>query len=407
MIHSSSHPAPHAGSEDKRTRILIVTRERPGDEIFGLGRAMRHVAEELRRGGVQVELLDAANWSAADAQLEGRWRRGLEFVARRCGYHPALLPALTERIVQAVRARRLLRARRDFTHVWMQDPLLAAAYTRLDRLPGQGLGCRLVVSVHGLGSSAQAARLDGLGLDLKWTRLILRLELAALQHAGLVTFPSEAARQQLLRDHGLASAPDHWHVVGHGRPAFALVRREDARRTLAIQPHEHIALVIGRVSHVKRIDMVVEAIARLQDAGIPDLRLIVLGGQPTEDLSGAIASMSPAPCFVPSGDVPTYLAAADIYLSACAAESYGLANVEAMHAGVPCIAAAGGASPEVLDHGAYLCAPSVDGLASAAMTVLEDPALAGRLVQLGRRRCAELPAWETIGNSYRALLATA
>ena len=53
-------------------------------------------------------------------------------------------------------------------------------------------------------------------------------------------------------------------------------------------------------------------------------------------------------------DVKPYLAAADFYLSSSATESFGLANLEALVARLPCICTAVGGVPEVMGHGAWL-----------------------------------------------------
>ena len=41
--------------------VLIVSRERPGDEIFGLGRSIRRIRDEMMTLGHSVTILDATS----------------------------------------------------------------------------------------------------------------------------------------------------------------------------------------------------------------------------------------------------------------------------------------------------------------------------------------------------------
>lgn len=379
--------------------ILVVTRERAGDERFGLGRAIRSLCDAMEAAGHQLTLLDATSWTPADVAMDRRIRSVLGWLARRIRMVEAPIAAISERIVQAVRARRLMRESRNYTHIWYQDSLLAVAH---DWIGGHG-STSVVVSVHGLGSAAQSANLDGLGFDQRWVSILLPLERRALRRADLVLMPSAAACQHLVRDLGLAASPSHWHVVGHGRPTFTLPPRAESRRTLGISDGEHMVLAVGRVAPVKQYLRMLEAVAIVQRT-IPRLRLVILGGTPTPDLESCVAAMEPKPTFVPFGDVPDYLAAADVYLSTCVDESYGLANVEALHAGVPSIVSSGGATPEVVGYGAWLCSPSIEAIAHALFRVVEDDEVRRYLRSCALERCEELPQWSQVASRHLELM---
>ncbi|WP_449369648.1 glycosyltransferase family 4 protein [Thiomonas sp.] len=379
--------------------ILVVTRERVGDERFGLGRAIRSLCDAMRAAGHRVTLLDAASWTPADVAMDRRIRGLLSWVARRLRMVEAPIPAISERIVQVVRARRLMRSSGNYTHIWYQDSLLAIAHDWL----GWRDSASVVISVHGLGSAAQSANLDGLGFDQRWVSILLPMERRALRRADLVFLPSAAAREHLVRDLGLAASPSHWHVVGHGRPTFKLPPRDESRCALGIGDGEYMVLAVGRVAPVKQYPRMLDAVAIVQRA-VPHLRLVILGGAPTPELASRLAAMEPKPTFVPSGDVPVYLAAADAYLSACVDESYGLANVEALHAGVPSIVSAGGATPEVVGYGAWLCSPSAEAMAHALSRVVENDEFGRYLRRCAQERCGELPQWSQIASRYLELM---
>ncbi len=375
-----------------KMNVLIVSRERPGDEIFGLGRAIRSIQDEMIALGHSVTILDATSWSDKDFETDARLQRWICWLSRLFGMSTTSVPALSERIVQVLRAKHLLRSNKKITHVWLQDSLLAVAYSWL--VPA-ATKVKCVVSVHGLGSGAQSGNLDGLGLDARWMRIILFLERRALLRANLVILPSKAARTHLVRDLGLASISSHWHVLRHGRPTFSLPTRNIARQKLCIPDDQILVLAIGRVAPVKRYDIILEAVALLQK-NHSNLQLCILGGQATNDLKPLIHNLKPEPSFVSSGDVPTFLAAADLYVSACESESYGLANVEALYAGLPCVIAAGGAAPEIIEKGAWLCYPNPQAINEAFNLLISNSALASRMGELAFARYNELPTWQEV-----------
>jgi len=375
-----------------KLNILIISRERKGDEIFGLGRAIRRIRDELITLKHSVSLLDAGSWSAVDFNNEARVQRRLYWLARRLHLSLDPIPALAERIVQVLRAKQLLNKNPAFTHIWLQDSLIAIAYHWLVR---KNNNTKLVISVHGLGSGAQSGNLDGLKLDDRWMRIILWAERRALKQVNLVLLPSEAARSHLVRDLGLSTHPKHWHVLSHGRPDFTLPQRDHARIALHLDNSQRLVLAIGRVAPVKRYDLVITAVAHLQQV-YPNIRLIILGGTPTQELASLAEKMNPKPTFISSGNVPEFLAAADLYVSASAVESYGLANVEALYAGIPSVVAAGGASIEIIERGALLCAPTAQALAEAMHLILAHNTLSNRLTELAANRYSELPLWQDV-----------
>jgi glycosyltransferase involved in cell wall biosynthesis len=95
-------------------------------------------------------------------------------------------------------------------------------------------------------------------------------------------------------------------------------------------------------------------------------------------------------------EIPTFYAALDVLAAPSRWEGFGLMLVEAMTAGVPIVATAVGAIPEVVgdDGAARLVAPgAIDALSGALIDVLTDTTLAQRLASAGRRRAA-LFTWD-------------
>src|SRR3569832_1007643 len=72
-------------------------------------------------------------------------------------------------------------------------------------------------------------------------------------------------------------------------------------------------------------------------------------------------------------DVAPYFHAADIYVSASSTESFGLANLEALCAGLPSICSAVGGVPEVMGDAAWLVDGETDTLANALREWVANP----------------------------------
>lgn len=161
-------------------------------------------------------------------------------------------------------------------------------------------------------------------------------------------------------------------------------------------------LYIGRLAGNKRVDLLIQAIAKMAR---PDVRLLVVGDIDQTDAMRALhgellrlaQSLGVAHQVIFTGSVPDvapYLHLVDLLALPSEHEGFGVPVAEAMAAGTPVIAADAGALPWVLGaeerpaEPAGLLVPPDDAvsLATQISRLLDDPTLATTLVERGRMR---------------------
>jgi glycosyltransferase involved in cell wall biosynthesis len=153
-------------------------------------------------------------------------------------------------------------------------------------------------------------------------------------------------------------------------------------------------LYVGRLSAEKNLGALLEAAAAL--AGRFDLRLTLIGDGPARAALEAEARRLGARVeFVPVVEhrrIPGYLADADAFVLPSLTEGHPKALLEAMSAGVACVASDVGGNRAVLEHertGLLFDLGADAALAEALARVLGDPGLARVLGERARARAVE------------------
>jgi glycosyltransferase involved in cell wall biosynthesis len=314
-----------------------------------------------------------------------------------------LMQAWLERLQVGLAAARLAAAE-GYTHVHAHDPWLACGVALGLRRYAPGK-IRWGLTQHGFGSYSHATHEDGLEQGPRAQAWMRRVERSVTARANWVTAPTAASLTQLARDLGLPRPPPHWHCVPHARPALAPVdprARQSARAALGWSGKEVVVLAVGRLVPLKCFDRAVRACAAQDD---PRVRLLLLGTGDSAGLEAAArsAGFDAQLRIEATHDVAPYFHAADIYLSASSTESFGMANLEALCAGLPAICSAVGGVPEVVGDGGWLLPNDVETLARALGALVANAQLREMWARRGLERAAQWPMAQEVAEKYVAI----
>ncbi len=214
-----------------------------------------------------------------------------------------------------------------------------------------------------------------------------------LHHLDRIICVSQASRASFLH-HGLPSGVDI-SVVRNGIPALPPAREREAfRAELGLGPGTLAVLTVARFTEQKDHATLVSAMPAIVGR-FPDIRFLWVGTGPLKPkLQVMLDQAGMTPYVVWLGrrtDVPDLLRACDLFVLPSRYEGLPLVAIEAMASGLPVVGTRVSGTAEVVNHGETgLLVPSGDaqGLAGAVCELLSNPALAARLVELGRAAAA-------------------
>ncbi|BBK38470.1 glycosyl transferase [Allostella sp. ATCC 35155] len=171
-----------------------------------------------------------------------------------------------------------------------------------------------------------------------------------------------------------------------------------------------VAALVPRKGHL----LLVDALAGMADL---DWQLTCIGATDrdpalTAELAARVAAAGLAGRIGFAGEVDEAALAgarlqADLFVHPALYEGYGMALSEALRAGLPIVAAAGGAVADTVPAAAGLLVPPGDGpaLAAALRRAIGDAALRGRLAAGAAAAGAALPDWPTAARQFAAAVA--
>ncbi len=193
------------------------------------------------------------------------------------------------------------------------------------------------------------------------------------------------------------------------------------------RPRTHRVLSVGRLVPRKGVDLLIQSLPLLAQAGFEDVELLVVGGSGgaltlDEDPEArrlrllarglGVADRVTMRGQVPRDAMPGILRSADVVACTPWYEPFGIVPLEAMACGVPVVAAAvGGLRETVVDRKTGLHVPPRDpeAIAAAIGGLLADPGLRADMGRAGMRRARTRYSWERVAaeteKAYRAVLA--
>ena len=303
-------------------------------------------------------------------------------------YQPYEL-VLTSKMVEVTLAHDL-----DLLHVHYAIPHASAAVLARDILQAQGIRIPVVTTLHGTDITL-------LGREPAFEPVISH----AINRSDAVTAVSESLRKDTLELFGVERAIQ---VVNNFICTQHFERAADEVFRKSIAPNgEPIITHISNFRPVKRVQDVLETFIRIRKV-IPAKLLLVGDGPERSRIEKMAMDQGVDDDMICIGKIKNPvepLLISDLFLLPSETESFGLAALEALAAGVPVVASDSGGIPEVVDHGkSGFLAPvgDVQQMAKYALQLLENPEQMTKAKKMAKARASDfqiqkiLPVYEGI-----------
>lgn len=288
----------------------------------------------------------------------------------------------------------------DVLHVHYAVPHATAAILAREMLHAERR-LKIVTTLHGTDTTL-------LGRDPGYGPAIAH----ALEQSDAITTVSEFMRGETQRLLGVQRPIEVIH--NFFEPHAAKSPRADMRAAIGLAEGEAMVLHASNLRPLKRLDLLVDVVARLKPR-LPFKLVVLAGGNPAPLLAEAERRGVADRIVIRErvSDIEGYLAAADAGLFTSQVESFCLSILELMSAGRPSVAFAVGGIPEVVTsgvHGLLVPFPDTDAMAAALESILCDSArrtALGNAARIGAREkfsaAAIVPRYEAV---YRRICAS-
>jgi len=240
-------------------------------------------------------------------------------------------------------------------------------------------------------------------------------ERVAVESATAVIAVSSGMRSDLLATYPSLAA-DRVRIIRNGvdTAEYAPDPGTDVLERYGIDPDRPTVVYVGRITRQKGLPVLLRA-AELLD---PSVQLVLCAGQAdTEELGAEVTGLVGhlrdtrsgviwLSGMLPKPEVIQILSHATVFACPSLYEPLGIVNLEAMACGAAVVASNVGGIPEVVvDAQTGLLVPPGDSdlLAGAISALVEDPARASAMGQLGRQRVAAEFSWASVAAQTAAL----
>lgn len=273
--------------------------------------------------------------------------------------YPPYESALASTMVDVIRNYRL-----DLLHVHYAIPHAAAAYMAKRIAAQEGIQIPVITTLHGTDITL-------VGKDKTYAPVVT----FSINESDAITAVSENLRDETFANFRIYKPIEVIHN-------FVDVRRFekkpiDAFRKVIAPQGERIILHASNFRKVKRITDVVRIFAGIRKH-LP-AKLLLVGDGPerpmAEDLVRQLGLCDDVRMLGKQQDMEDIFVISDLFLLPSEYESFGLAALEAMAAGVPVVASDAGGIPEIVtpgSNGELAPVGDVEGMAAMAVSILRD-----------------------------------
>lgn len=256
---------------------------------------------------------------------------------------------------------------------------------------------RVVMTEHGL--QALLERAEARRLTVRYCR-----------YASDITVVEPSQLEYFHKQLGFPLGKLHCIPNGVRVPIRTAALVEQKRRQFGLAPDVFAFFYVGRLNQVKDLGTMLDAFAALVANESFQTHLYLLGDGPEramlERKREALGLGERLTFLGARSDVSEVLMAADAFVMSSKSEGLPMALLEAMAAGVPCVATAVGGIPELLadDRGLSVPAQDAPALASAMAAIARSPELRQRLAANAADNLVRNYALDAIANRYLELL---
>jgi glycosyltransferase involved in cell wall biosynthesis len=229
-----------------------------------------------------------------------------------------------------------------------------------------------------------------------------------LRRCDRVIAVGQWVREGLISNEGLPA--DRTEVVCNGIDLSAYdgqsCQRGAVRKELGLRDSDFVIVQVARLVPVKNHRLAIHALRRLV-GDRPQVRLLLVGAGPEQPaVQQLVCDLGLQEHVLLLGrrhDVPRLLSAADAALLTSVMEGIPLAMIEAMAAGLPCVATRVGGQAEVIADGqtGLLAEPAdPESTATQLARLIDNPELRRQMGEAGRKRALDLFDARTMHRSY-------
>lgn len=244
-------------------------------------------------------------------------------------------------------------------------------------------------------------------------RYMTWVQQTVLAGATAIVAVSEFSGRQIVES--APAARNNLHVIPTGVDTEhfrANVSKRESKMRLGLDPDRAVAIAVGRLSHVKGLDILLGAVALLRDQGSAPLTLIVGDGPERPALEAQLRRLDLAGVVTMTGyknaaELVNYMQAADLQVCSSRFENHSLAIIEALACGTPVAGTPNGGTPEILrrvDERLVFSGDDEAAIAAGLLTLLSNLELLSELGRRGRELAVACYDWSHVIAQLEALL---